>query len=84
MTKAGFITRFVAVFIDGLLFCGIGFAIHFPLFGLLGIVYETILISQSRDHFGRIFGWPESLHSVHQQAPVFPAAGPGFFMGPLG
>jgi uncharacterized RDD family membrane protein YckC len=46
MKKAGFITRFVAIFIDGILFGAIGWAIHFPLFGLLGIVYETILIAQ--------------------------------------
>ncbi len=46
MTKAGFISRFAAIFIDCLLFCSIGWAIHFPLFGLLGIVYETILIAQ--------------------------------------
>lgn len=46
MTKAGFLIRFLAVFIDGLLFAGVGIAIHFPLFGLLGIVYETILISR--------------------------------------
>jgi uncharacterized RDD family membrane protein YckC len=46
MTKAGFWVRFVAIFIDGILFWAIGWAIHFPLFGLLGIVYETVLISQ--------------------------------------
>ena len=46
MTKANFFVRFVAVFIDGLLFWGIGYAIHFPWFGLLGIVYETLLLSQ--------------------------------------
>jgi len=28
MTKANFFVRFVAVFIDGLLFWGIGYAIH--------------------------------------------------------
>jgi uncharacterized RDD family membrane protein YckC len=46
MTKAGFLKRFLAVFIDGLLFGGVGMALHNSSFGLLSIVYETILISQ--------------------------------------
>ncbi|HVM31706.1 MAG TPA: RDD family protein [bacterium] len=45
MTKASFLARFGAVLIDGLLFWGVGFAIHFFWFGLLGIVYETVLLS---------------------------------------
>ena|SRR5260221_6072933 len=46
MKKAGFFKRFFAAFIDGLLFGGVGFVLHNNSFGLLSIVYETILISQ--------------------------------------
>ena len=46
MTKAGFLKRFVAAFIDGLLFGGAGFILHSNLFGLLSLVYETVLLSQ--------------------------------------
>jgi uncharacterized RDD family membrane protein YckC len=44
MTKAGFFRRFLAVFIDGLIFAGLSY-VNSSL-GLLQIVYETILISQ--------------------------------------
>ena len=46
MKKAGFLKRFVAAFIDGLLFGGVGLALQNNAFSCLGIVYETILISQ--------------------------------------
>jgi uncharacterized RDD family membrane protein YckC len=46
MTKAGFFRRFLAAFIDGLLFGGCGLILHNGGLGLLSIVYETILISQ--------------------------------------
>ena len=46
MNKAGFFKRFLAVFIDGLLFGGCGLILQNNAFGFLSIVYETILISQ--------------------------------------
>ena len=46
MKKAGFFRRFLAAFIDGLLFGGVGLVLHNNSFGLLSIVYETVLISQ--------------------------------------
>ena len=46
MSKAGFFKRFLAAFIDGFLFGGVGFILHSNAFGLLSIVYETVLISQ--------------------------------------
>ena len=46
MTKAGFFSRFAAIFIDAILFWGVGYAIHVPAFGLLYLVYETVLLSQ--------------------------------------
>jgi uncharacterized RDD family membrane protein YckC len=46
MTKAGFFKRFLAAFIDGLLFGGIGVVLQNNAFGFLSIVYETILLSQ--------------------------------------
>jgi uncharacterized RDD family membrane protein YckC len=46
MKKAPFWKRFLAVFIDGLLFCGLFFVFRNPGFQFLSIVYETILLSQ--------------------------------------
>ncbi len=46
MKKAGFLKRFLAVLIDGLLFGGIGIVLKIGTFGFLDIIYETILISQ--------------------------------------
>lgn len=46
MKKAGFIKRFAAVFIDGLIFCALSAAVQSAFFICLSILYETILISQ--------------------------------------
>ena len=45
MKKAGFLKRFVAAFIDGILFAGIGFATA-GLGSVLWFVYEAVLVSQ--------------------------------------
>jgi len=46
MKKASIFKRFLAVFIDGLLFAGLFWVVQNPSVQLLTIVYETILLSQ--------------------------------------
>jgi uncharacterized RDD family membrane protein YckC len=46
MKKAGFFRRFVAAFIDGLLFCGLFIAFKEPGLQFLSILYETILLAK--------------------------------------
>jgi uncharacterized RDD family membrane protein YckC len=46
MKKASIFKRFLAAFIDGLLFAVLFWAIKNPAVQILSIVYETILISQ--------------------------------------
>jgi uncharacterized RDD family membrane protein YckC len=46
MNKASFSQRTAALLVDWVLFWALGFALHSTLFGLAGILYETILVSQ--------------------------------------
>src|SRR5258708_23897779 len=46
MKKAGFFKRFLAAFIDGLLVSPLVYFFHNAAFQSIGIIYETILISQ--------------------------------------
>ena len=45
MKKARFFQRFVAVLIDGLIFLVLGYILNSNYFGILSILYETLLIS---------------------------------------
>jgi uncharacterized RDD family membrane protein YckC len=45
MKKAGFLKRFVAAFIDGIIFAGVGFATA-GIGSVLWFVYEAVLVSQ--------------------------------------
>ena len=50
MKKAGFFLRLIALLIDSVLFWAMGFVFRNGIFGVLYIVYETVLVSQWGGH----------------------------------